>query len=148
MNVFYLDKDPKVAASMHIWHKHVVKMILEYAQLLSTCHQVYSESEEPLEGFYRKTHVNHPSAVWVRESQDHYLWVYNCMLALGDIYKKKTGKTHLTITKMKKILSKPPTNLINTGFKQPPQCMPPEYHDNDSVKAYNKYYEFKRELLV
>jgi len=116
--------------------------------LLSTCHQVYSNSEKPLEGFYKKTHMNHPSAVWVRESQDHYLWVYNCMLSLGDIYKEKTGKTHLTITKMKEILAKPPVNLKNKGFKQPPQCMPKEFYNKDSIKAYNSYYDFKKELLL
>jgi hypothetical protein len=39
MNIFYLDHDPKVCAEMHV-DKHCVKMILEYAQLLSTAHRV------------------------------------------------------------------------------------------------------------
>ena len=39
MNVFYVDKNPVTAAEMMI-DKHVVKMILESAQLLSTCHRV------------------------------------------------------------------------------------------------------------
>ena len=37
MNIFYLHNDPQIAAQMHC-DKHVVKMILEYAQLLSTAH--------------------------------------------------------------------------------------------------------------
>jgi len=37
MNIFYLHNDPQVCAAYHC-DKHVVKMILEYAQLLSTAH--------------------------------------------------------------------------------------------------------------
>ena len=39
MNIFYLDNDPKVAAEMHC-DKHVVKMLVEYAQILSTAHRM------------------------------------------------------------------------------------------------------------
>jgi len=37
MNIFVLDKDPYVAAQM-MCDKHVVKMILEGSQMLSTVH--------------------------------------------------------------------------------------------------------------
>ena len=39
MNIFYLDRDPKIAAQYHL-DKHVVKMIVEYAQLMSTAHRL------------------------------------------------------------------------------------------------------------
>ena len=39
MNIFYVDKDPIVAAKMLI-DKHVVKMIVESAQMLSTAHRM------------------------------------------------------------------------------------------------------------
>ena len=39
MNIFYLHNDPKICAEMHN-DKHCIKMILEYAQLLSTAHRV------------------------------------------------------------------------------------------------------------
>ena len=39
MNIFYLDKNFQVNAKLHC-DKHVVKMIVEYAQLLSTAHRV------------------------------------------------------------------------------------------------------------
>mgnify|MGYP001364327535 CR=1 FL=1 len=39
MNIFELDENPLVCASMHC-DKHVVKMPIEYAQLLSTAHRV------------------------------------------------------------------------------------------------------------
>lgn len=38
MNIFVLDRDPYIAAQMHC-DKHVIKMICEYAQLLSTAHR-------------------------------------------------------------------------------------------------------------
>ena len=39
MNIFYLDTSPKTCAEMHC-DKHVVKMIIEYAQLMSTAHRL------------------------------------------------------------------------------------------------------------
>ncbi len=39
MNIFALDIDPRLAAQAHL-DRHVVKMILEYAQLLSTAHRL------------------------------------------------------------------------------------------------------------
>jgi hypothetical protein len=39
MNIFYLDHDVVKCAEMHV-DKHVCKMVIEYAQLLSTAHRV------------------------------------------------------------------------------------------------------------
>ena len=39
MNIFYLHEKPEVCAKMHC-DKHVVKMIIEYAQMLSTAHRM------------------------------------------------------------------------------------------------------------
>ena len=69
MNIFYLDRNPILAADKQC-DRHVVKMILETAQLLSTAHYEL-DGESPA---YKPTHKNHPSAVWVRKSLDHYLW--------------------------------------------------------------------------
>jgi hypothetical protein len=140
MNVFYLDVDVKECARLHC-DKHVVKMILECAQLLSSAHHVL---ESPMvDKVYKKTHVNHPSAVWVRESEAHYRYVYQLMLALGEEYTKRYHKTHLTITKMEEPLSHLPTNIPFKGWQDPPQCMPDEYKRDNTVIAYQLYYNFK-----
>ena len=95
MNVFYLDKDPIIAAQMSC-DKHVVKMILESAQLLSTCHGVQDGTEwydktangrrikrwkhpnSNMEGvLYKASHINHPSAKWVRENAIQYQFMYD-----------------------------------------------------------------------
>ena len=44
MNVFYLHEDPKICATMHA-DKHVVKMIVEYGQMMSTAHRVLDGTE-------------------------------------------------------------------------------------------------------
>ena len=91
MNIFHLDNDPIKAAQM-MCDKHIVKMIVEYAQLMSTAHRVL-DGEEYLDktannrnirrwyhpeydGFlYKASHVNHPSNIWVRESDENYFWL-------------------------------------------------------------------------
>jgi hypothetical protein len=47
MNVFFLHQDPVISAQQHC-DKHVVKMIIEYAQMLSTNHR-YLDGEMYLE---------------------------------------------------------------------------------------------------
>lgn len=136
MNIFYLNEDPVKAAQAQ-YNKHVVKMILESAQMLCTAHHYYGNGDNVP---YRMTHVNHPSTKWVRESDEHYMWLYIHMLALGDEYKQRYGREHLTIAKCREVLHKLPPNMPKRGFTQPPQAMPDEYKDECSVKAYWNYY--------
>ena len=137
MNIFYLHPDPKVAAS-YFYDKHKVKMILECAQMLCTAHIALGNENVP----YKKSHLNHPSSVWVRANNENYQWLYNHMLALGEEYTNRYKKTHLTITKCKDILAVAPLNIPTGSFTEPPQCMPDEYKvKNDSVSAYWNYYE-------
>ena len=136
MNIFYLDKDPWKAAEYQ-YNKHVVKMILESAQMLCTAHHIYGD---PASVPYRQTHRYHPSTVWVRENNRNYMWLYWHMIALGDEYKKRYNKEHLSITKCKECLSFSPYGISLGKFNQPPQCMPDEYKDKCSVKAYWNYY--------
>ena len=44
MNIFYVDKDPKTAAKM-MCDKHIIKMILESAQMLCTAKRVLDGTE-------------------------------------------------------------------------------------------------------
>ena len=71
MNIFMLDKDPVKAAQYHC-DKHVVKMILETGQLLSTAWRMIDGDEfADSRGMYKCTHKNHPSAVWARETNNY-----------------------------------------------------------------------------
>lgn len=157
MNIFFLDKNPQIAAEYH-HDKHVVKMILETAQLLSTAHRVI-DGEQYVdcssgrkiqrwkmndsfmeERLYKATHMNHPSNVWARQSKSNYMWLYQLFVSLCHEYTHRYGKVHATCTKLAVILSQAPRNIKDTGMTEMPQAMPEEYHCDDSVKAYRTYY--------
>ena len=142
MNIFYLSTDPEKAAK-YMYNKHVVKMILESAQLLCTAH-VISDGENANVP-YKVTHKNHPSAIWARESTSNYKWLYNHMIALGEEYTRRYGKKHLTILKCSGVLSNAPTNVTKTELTPMPQCMPDQYKvPGNSVEAYWNYYEAEK----
>ena len=147
MNIFYLHRDP-VKAAQYQYNKHVVKMILESAQMLCTAHHCYGDKDQIQNVPYKQAHLNHPSTVWTRRSKSTYMWLYNHMMALGDEYTKRYGKTHLSITKCKNFLAKPPVHIQGDEFVQPPQCMPDEYKDPCSIKAYWNYYIAEKHIVA
>lgn len=136
MNIFYLSDCPKKSAQ-YLYNKHVVKMILETAQLLCTAHH---ELDSKIKVPYKPAYKNHPSSVWVRSSAENYWWTYQHFIHLGNEYKKRYSKVHLSISKCSEALYNIPKNIPVTAFYQPPQCMPDEYHCDDSIEAYWKYY--------
>lgn len=161
MNIFYLDKHAGKAAEM-MHDKHVVKMILETAQLLSTAHRVldgemyigktantgrnvkrWKMDDEYMENtLYKATHINHPSAVWARESNNNYTWLYYHFMALCQEYTHRYGKTHACEDKLIIALAIPPKNIPNYQMTAMPQAMPDEYKDSKcSVQAYRNYYK-------
>ena len=137
MNIFYLDPHPAVAAQQ-CCDKHVVKMILESAQMLSTAHRVLDKNDNEL--LYKEAHKNHPSTKWVRESHLNYQWLYAHFVALGEEYTARYGKTHMSITKLKSFLKSPPKRIPQTLFSEPPCCMLTEYKQSNTVEAYRTYY--------
>ena len=147
MNIFYLDKCPVKAAQVQ-YNKHVVKMILESAQMLCTAHHCYGDKYQVENVPYKQAHLNHPSTVWTRRSKSTYMWLYNHMIALGDEYKKRYGKTHLSITKCKDFLAIPPRHIQGDDWCQPPQAMPDEYKDECSIKAYWNYYIGEKHIVA
>lgn len=163
MNIFYLHKNPVIAAEMSC-DKHVVKMILESAQLLCTVHRVsdgieyydktkngrkikrWKHPNSNLETtLYKAGWLKHPSTQWLFKSIENYMWLYEHMMALNDEYKKRYNHTkdHLAIQKLGEILKSPPTNLKNSDvIETEPTPAMPEYCKvkNDSVASYRKYY--------
>ena len=137
MNIFYLHRDPHKAAEYQ-YNKHVVKMILESAQMLCTAHHCINTEYADVP--YKIAHKNHPSTIWVRRSANNYEWLYHHFCALSAEYKKRYGKDHLSYIKCKDKLSLMPGELVWTGFEQPPQAMPEKYKDECSIQAYWNYY--------
>lgn len=63
MNIFVLSPDPLVAAEQHC-DKHVVKMIIEYAQLLSTAHRLHDGRVSVQQGMNTK-----PKKFWLLKDE-------------------------------------------------------------------------------
>jgi len=156
MNIFYLHEDTQECAKQHL-DKHVVKMILEYAQLLSTAHRLldgyeyegksisgrkamrWKLDDEREDNLYMASHMKHPSGIWCRESLDNYWWLYNLWRDLMREYTFRYGKHHVA-EKLIPFLSFPPTNIPVGAATPMPQCMPEQYKVPDSIQAYKNYY--------
>jgi len=146
VNIFFIHRDPAVAAQEHC-NKHVVKMVLEYAQLLSTAHQTFSPVH--IDGLYRKTHYNHPSARWARETGAQYRWLYQLYVALCSEYTHRYDREHLS-GRLIGALSKPPMQIAGSDFwSDPPLCMPNEHKGaGDAVECYRHYYRVGKKHIL
>jgi len=146
MNIFYLDTNLSKCAQAHI-DKHVNKMILEGAQLLASAHHMTDPDASAIPDIYRLTHKNHPDAVWVRSSINHYLYLMDLMEALNEEcqYRYEHTKAHISLSKVK---SWPFPRLPDTKFVAPPKCVHDDFKSiPDPVEAYRAYYRRdKREI--
>jgi hypothetical protein len=122
MNIFFVERDP-LAAARSLCDKHVVKMTLETAQILSTV----------MGGPYKPTHAKHPSTVWAATQPQ---WVYLHFLGLLSEYKHRYGRTHKCATIIHQLPLLPP----DQPWTDPPQCMPEQFKQSDTVEAYRAYY--------
>jgi hypothetical protein len=122
VNIFYLDQDPVDAARMQC-DKHVVKMTLETAQILSTV----------TGGPYKPTHQKHPSVLWAAK---HVHWVYDHFRALLDEYEYRYKREHKCA---ELVFTFQP--FADAPWTDPPQCMPVAYHQASTVAAYRAYYK-------
>lgn len=132
MNIFILSDDPQEAAQMQC-DKHVVKMVLESAQILSTING----------GPYKPTHANHPCTVWARETCGNYMWLVGHALALCAEYSHRYGKRH-KCQDIIESLGMPPASIIKYGRTPFVQCMPDDLRGNDAVSAYRRYYRERK----
>jgi len=170
MNIFYLDKDP-IEAAKQSCDKHVVKMIVESAQMLSTAHRMidgnlYTDKTKAGRNIkrwkhpnpnmektlYKACHTGHPSTVWVMESAYNYHWLYKHMMALNTEFKMRYGHIldHKTIQLLEGALMYPPKNIsLNTIATDPPPAMP-DYCKipGDSVASYKKYYIYEKQRFA
>jgi hypothetical protein len=166
LNIFYLHNEPVECAKQHC-DKHVVKMIVETAQLLSTAHRVIDGSEffdvtehgrkirrwklddERESVMYKATHINHPSAQWVRQSSANYYWLHALFTALCMEYSHRYKKVHKTEDIIDQ-LNELPYNINYGTFTPPTPAMPDEYKvEGDVIQSYRNYYlGSKRKIAV
>jgi hypothetical protein len=167
MNLFVLDTDPIKAAKLQC-DKHVVKMIVESAQMLSTAHRMldgkltrgpsksgktmskkWMHPNKELDSvLYTAVHMSHPCTVWTMTSSANYNWHYQHYLALCEEYTYRYGKVHSTDRLLSQILQQVPKNIKQgaltqfvLAMKSNPECMFP----NDPVKSYRMFYQTKQD---
>lgn len=160
MNIFVLDTDPVLAAQMHC-DKHVVKMILETAQILSTVWHELPDGAHyaiPAEA-YRPTHRNHPCVKWAGKSSGNYSWLFKLGMALCDEFELRYGHGHKTRAVLD-ALSRVPACVQGGEMTPFVCCMPDEFiaaYDNklrtgdfnrDVVSSYRTYYRMAKAHLL
>jgi hypothetical protein len=172
LNIFYISEDPKQAAEWMV-DKHVVKMILESAQLLSTAHRMLDGEMKVVEKYvegsfparYRKvkrwtlgdaresvlysaTHINHPSAIWCRQSVENYLWLVEHFYALMAEYTHRYKKIHKCQGNLAYMLQSPPHNLRDYDWTPMPSAMAEEYKlGTDALTNYRNYYKIGKSRM-
>ena len=137
MNIFFLDENPKLSAQYHV-DKHVVKMILETAQLLCGVHHMTDHNTDQVP--YKLSHKNHPCAIWARESLSNYLYLCELGLELGKEYTYRYGKRHKSQDIIEWcIVNHPPLKELGdiTPFRL---AMPEECKIGNAVESYREYY--------
>lgn len=143
MNIFRVNNDPHLAAK-DLCSRHVVKMVLESSQLLSTALHVAGCTDTRL---YKATNINHPSNVWTRTSRSNFIWICQHLHGLLTEYTHRFSKQHKCqpMYSMFMDLSK----LIPAGEETPMLlAMPKQFHTNDAVVSYRTYYAAAKHKLV
>lgn len=160
MNIFYIDSSPELCAKWSV-DKHCVKMILEAAQLLSTAHRLIDgveytgktktgrnvkrwllpDDRETL--LYSATHVNHPCAVWARQSNNNYHWLWCYLYEHCKEYTRRYGKKHkIEEDGLLTELRTPPHNIPIAHRTEPPSAMDAKYIISENTIAnYRNYYK-------
>jgi hypothetical protein len=149
MNVFYLDKDPSEAAKFHC-DKHVVKMILESAQILCT---VINEKAGYQITPYKSTHRHHPCVIWAGESVQNATYVYSLAYYLNQQFMKRF-KHVVNHKSYQMLVDVSMQNLIikflenKTTMSTPPLAMPEYCKMDDPVASYRLYYKLEKQDLL
>ncbi len=147
MNLFILSLIQKQIAEW-MFDKHIVKIILEAVQLLCTAKRLLDPDDPENNTLYKISHKNHPVSIWVRESQQNYIWTLTLVYEMHKEWRYRFGHPETAyhksfivaghLIKHMPSVDKFPQNKL-TPFAQ---CMPDEYKTiDDPVEAYKKYYK-------
>jgi len=145
VNIFVLDEDPRRAAQQ-MCDKHVVKMPLESAQMLSTAVNVlHGRKVAP----YKSAYLNHPCTVWARETLGNFLWLYEHGMELCREYSHRYGRQHKSQAVIEKCLLLAVSEnipedhfslMLDRQLTPHPLCMPEQYKVESVVESYRAYY--------
>lgn len=139
MNMFWLHDDSEVSARLHC-DRHVTKMCIEYAQILSTAAELQGFHDpdrmyEPIPNLNRKVHE------WAAESADNFVRLLKMAKALGNEFEHRYGNHHASMVDVISEFDLTELNMDYVGATEPPLCMPDEYQvEGDVIKSYRNFY--------
>ncbi len=143
MNIFVVDRNP-VKAARALCDSHVVKMILESCQLLSTYDFLHGRPE----GRFAPTHRNHPCRVSL-ENPGVRRWLRLHLGALLDEYERRFGRAHACRAMYLKFWKLPgdsgPFRFPENAFAA---VMPERFRRGGIVRSYRAYYRYKKQTLL
>lgn len=149
MNIFFLDRDPYLAAS-YLHDKHVVKMISESCQLLSVWASKYEgDHKEELTDlpWTKLSHQNHPCALWLDDRLGNVQWLARHLdgLLYQYLIRFKNRDNFERAREIRDKLLPWFNHWVWVFMGTPPQCMPEEYQvpgglQCNAVEAYREYY--------
>ena len=134
MNIFVLDLDIETCARYHC-DQHVVKMILESAQIACT-----ALNKKGFETPYKSTHMKHPCVLWAGASFSNLQWLLKLARALNQEYRYRyqKAKDHSSLAVIDQIQG---MMFESIGLTEFPQAMPKQYKVlGDPVQAYRNFY--------
>ena len=146
MNIFALEYNNEGAIDWRLSAKsqdnyRVVKMILESCQMLCT---VLNEQHNQQVTPYRSTHKHHPSTRWAATSSANFTNLVDHCDSMLDEYTERFGKTHKCAAVLAKCIDLYDASLFPMHEPTPlPLAMPVEFHSNDPVLSYRKFYASK-----
>jgi hypothetical protein len=151
MNIFFLSRNPRIAAQLHC-DKHVIKMIIESAQMLYSAHWMLNPENLPPNA-YKLAHKNHPCSIWVRQTLSNYYWLCSLGHWLCKEYQYRYGenKQHKTQAHIEWLIENPPKSILFGDLTYPAQAMPDEYKQEDPILAYQIFYiesKMKKRCIV
>jgi hypothetical protein len=141
MNIFAVHENPVIAAHM-LCDKHVVKMIVEGCQMLSTNHRLAASHivYAPVE-LYKQSFANHPCTIWARQTKDNYMWLAHHTNELSREYTRRYGKIHKAHNMTHWFVLHTPPGIRIGNLTPFAQAMPDQYKvQGDGVAAYRNYY--------
>ena len=150
MNIFVLDDNPKLAAQYHC-DKHVVKMILETAQIVSTV--LVQMDTKFKKDFYKPTHPTHPCVIWAGKAEYNFWWLLHLGFYLSREFTYRYGGKHKSSEIIKlaaniftydSSLEFPETLITPFVQAMPEYCKDPD----DAVNAYRTYYIMEKKHLL
>lgn len=149
MNIFSTSKCP-VNSALSLDDTRCVKMIIESAALLANAISFYGgkDSDLPIaktsgKAFKTKAWQNHPSCLWVKQSQSNYMWLYDHMMALISELEYRKGTKHSMNNNAQIILDG--VKFIPPGPLTPFANCTPYKSISDSIEAYRLCMVYKWE---